>query len=177
MRRLLEAMYSLSAALAALSLLAIFLVMMAQVVMREMQMQFPGADDVSAYLCVSATFFALARTFKNGELIRVGIFINHFRPRLRRLTEIGVLSLAGLLVGAIAWFTLQDVLFSYEIEEVAQGTVPFPTWVPKLAMPVGAAILLVAIIDELVRVIRHEMPTYVKAALDRAASGDFSAEV
>lgn len=177
LRKALDALYTLAAWLAALSLLGIFLLMMAQVGMREMQLQLPGADDIGAYLCVSTTFFALARTFKNGELIRVGIFIDRANPVLRRIIEIGVLAAAALVVGAITWFTLQDVLFSIEIEEVAQGSVAFPTWIPKAAMPLGAGILLIAIVEELVRVIAHQTPAYVQAAADRAARGDFSAEV
>lgn len=177
LRRALDALYTLAAWLAALSLASIFLLMMVQVAMREMRLLLPGADDVIAYLCVSTTFFALARTFKNGELIRVGIFIDRAGPALRRLIEIGVLCIAAMVVGAITWFTFQDVMFSIEIEEVAQGSVAFPTWIPKAAMPLGAGILLIAVIDELARVIARESPAYVQAAADRAARGDFSAEV
>lgn len=176
-RKALDALYSLSAGLAALSLLLIFVIMMTQVVMRELEMQFPGADDLSSYLCVATTFFALARTFKNGELIRVGIFLERVPVGLRRGVEVVILLLASAIMAAITWFTLQDVLFSIEIEEVAQGTVPFLTWIPKSAMPLGAGILLVAIIDELVCVLAGESPAYVQAAADRAARGDFSAEV
>jgi TRAP-type C4-dicarboxylate transport system permease small subunit len=91
--------------------------------------------------------------------------------------EVIVLLMAAIAVGTIVWFTLNDVLFSVEIEEVAQGTVAFPLWIPKLAMPIGAGILLIAIADELIRVLVGEVPSYVAAAADRAARGDFSAEV
>lgn len=177
LRRLLDGLYAISAGLAALSLLGIFLVMMAQVALREMQRQLPGADDISAYLCVATTFFALAATFRRGELIRVGMVLDRLGLGARRVAEALVLALAGVIVGAIAWFTWQDMLFSLEIEEVAQGTVAFPLWVPKLAMPVGAGLLLVAILDELAAVLRGAKPGYVLAAEARAAAGDFSAEV
>ncbi len=177
LRRALDGLYDISAGLAALSLLSIFLVMMAQVALREMNIQLAGADDLSAYLCVATTFFALARTFKNGEMIRVGLAIDKLAPRARRLAEIIVLLMAAIAVGTIVWFTLNDVLFSLEIEEVAQGTVAFPLWIPKLAMPIGAGILLIAILDELIRVLVGEVPAYAAAAADRAARGDFSAEV
>ena len=177
LRRLLDGLYAVSAGLAALSLLGIFLVMMAQVALREMQRQLPGADDISAYLCVATTFFALAATFRRGELIRVGMVLDRLGPGPRRVAEALVLALAGVIVGAIAWFTWQDMLFSLEIEEVAQGTVAFPLWVPKLAMPIGAGLLLVAILDELAAVLRGAKPGYVLAAEARAAAGDFSAEV
>ena len=177
LRRALDLLYSLAAGLAALSLLGIFLMMMAQVVMRELRLQLSGADDITAYLCVSTTFFALAATFKRGELIRVGMLIEKLGPGARRAMEALVLALAALIVSYIVWWTAQDVLFSWEIEEVAQGTVPFLVWIPKLAMPLGAGLLLVAILDELARVAAGLKPTYVQAAEDRAASGDFSAEV
>ncbi|GGC38765.1 membrane protein [Siccirubricoccus deserti] len=177
MRRCLDALYAAGAGLAALSLLSIFGVMMAQVVLREMRMQLPAADDVSAYLCVATTFFALAATFRRGELIRVGMLVNRLPSGVRRWAEAGVLLLAAVLLAYITWWTFQDMLFSYEIEEVAQGTVPIPLWIPKIAMPAGSALLLIAVLDELVAVLRGAKPGYVAAAEERAAAGDFSAEV
>ncbi|WP_439550759.1 TRAP transporter small permease [Falsiroseomonas sp.] len=176
-RRVLDATYSLAAGVAALALLGIFCVMIAQMGLREVGMQVPGSDDLSAYLCVATTFFALAATFKRGELIRVGMGIEKLSPPVRRVAEILALLIAAAVVAYITWWTAQDVMFSWEIEEVAQGTVPFLIWIPKLAMPIGAGLLLVAIIDELVIVLGGAKPTYVVAAEDRAARGDFSAEV
>jgi TRAP-type C4-dicarboxylate transport system permease small subunit len=75
-RRTLDLLYGAAAALAALSLLGIFLLMMAQMAAREIGVQVPGTDDLAAYLCVATTFFALAATFKRGELIRVGMGID-----------------------------------------------------------------------------------------------------
>ncbi len=177
MRRFLDGLYALSAGLAALSLLSIFLVMMAQVAMREMNRQLPGADDVSAYLCVATTFFALAATFKRGELIRVGMVIDRLSPGARRVQEMLVLALAAGILGYVVWWTFQDMLFSLEIEEVAQGTVPFPLWIPKIAVPAGSGLLLIAILDEFCTVWGGRKPGYVTAAEERAAAGDFSAEV
>jgi len=176
-RRVLDALYAAGAGLAALSLLSIFCVMLAQVVLREMQMQFPAADDVSAYLCVSTTFFALAATFKRGELIRVGMLLDKLAPPTRRRAEAAVLLLAAALLAYITRWTFSDMMFSWEIEEVAQGTVPITLWIPKIAMHAGSGLLLVAVLDELVRVLRGEKPSYVAAAEERAAAGDFSAEV
>jgi TRAP-type C4-dicarboxylate transport system permease small subunit len=178
LRRVLDALYAAGAALAALALLSIFLVMMAQAALREMRMQLPAADDVTAYLCVAATFFALAATFRRGELIRVGMVLDRLRPGPRRAMEALVLALAAAVVAYVTWWTLQDMLFSLEIEEVAQGTVPIPLWIPKTAIPAGAGLLLVAILDELVAVaLRGARPSYVVAAEERMRAGDFSAEV
>ena len=176
-RRALDAAYAAAAGLAALSLLLIFLVMMGQMGLRALGLQLPAADDVSAYLCVSTTFFALAATFKRGELIRVGMALDRLGPAARRVAELAALALAAAMVGYIVFWTAQDAHFSWEIEEMSQGTVAIPIWIPKLAIPLGAGLLLVAVLDELLSVLRGARPAYVVAAEERAASGDFSAEV
>lgn len=176
-RRALDALYWFSAAIAAACLFGIFAIMMIQVALRGLNKPFPGADDLTAYLCVGSAFFALAYTFRRGELIRVGLFIERLGPGMRRAFEIFSLGLAAILVGYLVYWTGNDVAFSYEIEDMAQGSVPFLLWIPKLAMPVGAGVLLIAILDELVTVLRGFKPNYVVAAEDRAARGDFSAEV
>ena len=177
MRRFLDALYSAGAGLAALSLFGIFSVMMGQVVMRQLQVQLPATDDISAYLCVATTFFALAATFKRGEVIRVGVLLTRLGRGPRRVAETLALIMATLLMGYVTFWTAQDTLFSWQIEEVAQGTVAIPLWIPKLAMPLGSGLLLVAIIDELIAVLRGATPSYVVAAEARSAAGDFSAEV
>ena len=100
-RRVLDAAYAAAAGLAAVSLLLIFLVMMAQMGLRQFGVQLPAADDVSAYLCVSTTFFALAATFKRGELIRVGMALDRLGPGARRVAEAAALALA-----AVSWAAL-----------------------------------------------------------------------
>jgi TRAP-type C4-dicarboxylate transport system permease small subunit len=87
------------------------------------------------------------------------------------------LTLAAALMAYVTWWTAQDMLFSWEIEEVAQGTVPIPLWIPKLVVPLGSGLLLVAILDEMATVLRGAKPSYVVAAEERSAAGDFSAEV
>jgi TRAP-type C4-dicarboxylate transport system permease small subunit len=177
LRRALDGLYWTSAALAALCLFGIFAIMMAQVGMRMAGIPFPGADDLTAFLCVGSAFFALAYTFKRGELIRVGLAIERLGPRGRRIAEGFVLAMAAVIVGYIVYWTANDVAFSHQIEDRAQGSVAFLLWIPKLAMPLGAGVLLVAILDECVAVLRGQKPGYVLAAEDRAARGDFSAEV
>jgi TRAP-type C4-dicarboxylate transport system permease small subunit len=88
-----------------------------------------------------------------------------------------VLSLAALLMGYVTWWTFNDMLFSWQIEEVAQGTLAIPLWVPKIAVPAGSGLLLIAILDELVLTLGGALPTYVVEAKKRAAAGDYKAEV
>lgn len=173
LRRALDALYLASGALAATALFGIFAVMIAQVGLRLFSIQFPGATDLTGYLCVAAAFLGLAWTFRRGELIRVGLLIERVPARVRRWMELAVLTLAAVLVAYILRWTFEDMMFSLEINEVAQGTVPWPLWVPKLPLVIGVAILLVAVLDEWVRVLRGSQPSYAAAAEARRARRDF----
>lgn len=174
MRRALDALYALSGVLAAIALLGIFLVMMAQMILRQFAIQFPGATDLTGYLCVATAFLGLAWTFRQGELIRVGLLVENLGPAPRRMLELFALTLAAVMVGYIVWWTWHDAMFSLEIEEVAQGSVAFLLWIPKLAIPIGAGILLISILDEWVAVLRRRKPSYVQAAEARAAVHDYT---
>ena len=98
-------------------------------------------------------------------------------PARRRATETAVLALAAVVIVCVTWWVLQDMLLSWEVEEVAQGTIAIPLWIPKLAMPTGAGLLLVVVMDELATTLRGAKATYVVTAERRAAAGEFAAEV
>ena len=63
------------------------------------------------------------------------------------------------------------------LNEVAQGLIKIPIWIPQLSFALGVLILLVAVLDELVAVLRNETPAYQIAEDERRASGDFSESV
>ena len=87
MRRFLTGLYDASGALAALCLVGIFLVMLAQSFGREAGILFRGADDIVAWLCAATTFLALGHTFRHGELVRVGLWLEQLGERGRRRAE------------------------------------------------------------------------------------------
>lgn len=177
LRQTLTYLYTAAAALAAAALFFIFFIMMAQIVSRLMGFYLPGADDICGNLCIATTFFALAATFRRGELIRVSLLHQFLGQSVKHWLEAFVLAAAAVIVAYISYWTLQSALFSYEIEEVAQGNLPILIWVPKAAMPLGSFLLLIAIVDEFISVVRGYEPIYVTAARERQAAGDFSAEV
>ncbi|HEV8097028.1 MAG TPA: TRAP transporter small permease [Burkholderiales bacterium] len=174
MRRFLDRLYAGSGALAAICLAGIFVLMMAQAVGREFGLLIRFADDLTAWLCAASAFFALGHTFRHGELVRVGLFIDMLGPGKRRLAEIVALSITALFVLYMAWAVVRFVYDSWRFHEVAQGLVKIPIWIPQLCFVLGVLIFLVAILDELVVVVRGEKPAYQRAEDDRRARGDFS---
>ena len=174
MRRFLDRLYWASGALAAVCLASICVLMLAQAVGREFGLLIRAADDITSWLCAASAFFALGHTFRHGELVRVGLFIDMLKPRARRAAEIVALSVTGLFVGYMAWAVTKFVYESWKFKEVAQGLVKIPIWIPQLCFVLGVLIFLVAIVDELVLVARNKKPAYQVADEDRRARGDFS---
>ncbi len=170
---MLNRLYGLCGALAALSIVAIFLLMMAQSVLRIADRQIRGADDLTAWLCAAAAFLGLAATFRNGEHVRVGMWLEGRSARLRRLVEIACLSAALIFVGYVGWAGLRYIWGSYQMRELAQGLLPIPVWIPQLSFVLGISVFWLGIAEQLLKVIRGHKPDYQQAQEDRAARGEF----
>lgn len=174
MRRFLDRLYAASGAFAAVCLASIALVMLAQAGMREFGLLLRGADDIVAWLCAAAAFLALGHTFRRGELVRVGLLLEQLPARPRRAAEIAALGITLLFVGYMAWAVISFVHDSWKFNEVAQGLIRIPIWIPQLSAVVGVGILLVAVLDEFVVLLRGGTPAYQIAEDERRASKDFS---
>jgi TRAP-type C4-dicarboxylate transport system permease small subunit len=174
LRRSLNRLYDASGALAALCLVGIFVVMLAQSFGREAGILVRGADDIVAWLCAATAFLALGHTFRHGELVRVGLWIDKLGARGRWLAELFSLGLTSAFVGYMLWAVVRFVYESWKFNEVAQGLIKVPIWIPQLCFVAGIGIFFVAVLDELVRVLRKEKPTYQLAEEARRAAGDFS---
>ena len=66
---------------------------------------------------------------------------------------------------------------SWDFNDIANGMIAIPLWIPQSSFAVGALLLLVAMIDELVTVLRGGTPSYVRAVEERHARGDFSEDM
>jgi TRAP-type C4-dicarboxylate transport system permease small subunit len=75
------------------------------------------------------------------------------------------------------WAVARFVYESWKFNEVAQGLIRIPIWIPQLCFVVGVVIFLIAVLDELVRVLKKQKPTYQLAEESRRATGDFSETV
>jgi len=61
--------------------------MLGQAIGRSFGILFRGADDITGWLTAAAAFFALGHTFRHGELVRVGIWLDYMGPRARWAAE------------------------------------------------------------------------------------------
>ena len=112
-----------------------------------------SADEFAGYAMLASAFLALASTFGRGEHIRVTLFLQRLQGTPRRLAEIWCLGLATLLSGYLAWFSVKLCWQSYEINDLSTGLIAIPLWIPQVGMALGAAVLFIAVVDQLVMVV------------------------
>ena len=151
--------------------------MLAQALGREARILVRGADDMVAWLCAASAFLALGYTFRHGELVRVGLWIDKLKGRARWLAELFALGLTALFVSYMLWAVTRFVYESWQFNEMAQGLMRIPIWIPQLSFVLGAAIFLVAVLDELYAVLRGRKPAYQAAEEARRLAGDYSETV
>jgi TRAP-type C4-dicarboxylate transport system permease small subunit len=159
-RTLLDRLYLLSGYLAALFIVAIFVLMMLLSAGRPLGLNIPAGDDFISWCMAATAFLGLAHTFKQGEMIRVGLLIDRFSGRARRAAEIGALIIGVGFVGFFAWHGVAMTYDSWRFNDMAQGVVAVPLWIPQLGYAGGLVILLIAFVDEFVHVLTGHAPRY-----------------
>jgi TRAP-type C4-dicarboxylate transport system permease small subunit len=60
---------------------------------------------------------------------------------------------------------------------MANGLIAIPLWIPQSSFVIGALLLFVAVLDELVLVLRGGTPSYVTATEERHRRGDFTEDI
>jgi TRAP-type C4-dicarboxylate transport system permease small subunit len=177
MRKFLDAVYLWAGYVAALMVVAIAVLMVGQSVLREFRVATGAVNDVVSWCCAAAAFLAMAHAFKHGDFVRVTLTMEHLSPRWQRRFELGALLVGSAAVGYLAWWACRFTYESWEFNDLAQGLLPLPLWIPQSSFAVGSVLLFVAVLDELVIVLRGGRPSYVVAVEQRHAQGDFSSDV
>src|SRR2546427_9399475 len=153
------------------------MLMLAQSFGREAGILIRGAEDIVAWLCAASAFFALGHTFRHGELVRVGLWLDMLGARRRWIAELFSLATTALFVVYMLWGISRFVYDSWQFKEVAQGLIRIPIWIPQLSFLLGVMIFFIAVMDELMAVIKKQKPAYQLAEEARRAAGDFSETV
>jgi TRAP-type C4-dicarboxylate transport system permease small subunit len=177
MLRTLDFIYRISLWLSALCLVAIALLVGAQIVGRLLDgalslLHLPrtnfiilSLNEICGFLLGAATFLALAGTLKAGAHIRVTMVLSALNERARRYLELWAFAFGGAVSAYMTWHLVSFAWVSFKFHDVAPGIVRVPLWYPQAAMALGALVLTVALIDEWICVLRRGAPS-LRAAED-----------
>jgi TRAP-type C4-dicarboxylate transport system permease small subunit len=153
-RALLDGLYRVSGVVAAIFLALIAALVLIQIVGRMLGVLVPSTDDIAGFFLIGTSFLALAHTLKANAHVRVELVLHRLAPGARRMTELAALAIAALIIGYFAYFAIELAWLSWRFGDMSQGIVAIPLWIPQCVMALGLIILAVALVDELVLVLR-----------------------
>ena len=162
LRKSLDGLYLLSGWLAGLFLIAIFLIMLALSAGRPLGIDVPAGDDFASWCMAATAFLGLAHTFRHGEMIRVGLLIERIKGPMRQLMEVTALAIGTAAAVYFAWYAVDMTRTSFRFNDLSQGVIAVPLWIPQLGFCGGLSILAIAFVDELLHVLFGGVPRYEK---------------
>ena len=161
MRKLLDKLYLGSGMLAGLFIILITLMILAQIIGRWFNIIIPSTEDFAGFFLAAATFLALAYTFRMGGHIRVTILVHLLKGKLQRFALALALFVFIIMIAYGVYYTGAFTYESWSFHELSQGYIPVPLWIPQLGMVIGLSIFLIALIDDLILVLRGDTPSFV----------------
>ena len=160
--KFLDRLFTWSGYLAGIFLVAIAVLITAQIVARLIGQQIPSADEFAGYCLAASSFLGLAYSFRSGSHIRVTLLADRLGARSQRVLLLLVLLFSVVMIAIWAFNSLSLVWESYGFKEVSTGILKYPLWIPQLSMGVGVSLFCLAVLEDLVNVLRGKEPNFQK---------------
>ncbi len=159
MRIILDRLYKLSGLVAALFMVLIALTIIAQICGRFVGIAI-DSTETAGFSMAGMTFFGLAYTFRQGEHIRVTLFLRLSSGRTKRFLDLFAVGFCAIFMGYLTYWAFDFVYFSHKFDEISQGLLAIPFWIPRLSMALGSLIFLIALVDEFLSLCRGNVASY-----------------
>ncbi|MGJ8546337.1 MAG: TRAP transporter small permease [Sulfitobacter sp.] len=152
-RRFLDFLYGAAGVLAALCLISILALIVAQMVARWTGAVLPGAPNYAGYAMAGASFLAFANALNRGAHIRVSVLLNAVSAKARHMLEIWCFGLAAVIAWYFTYYAYWFVYWSWKFNELSQGQDAVRLWIPQSVMVIGGGMLAIALTDNLLHVL------------------------
>ncbi len=161
---ILDKIYSVSSGLAAVCTALIGLLILSEIILRFFGTTIPGVIEIVVFCMVSSVFLALAQTLRKNEHIRITVLIGRLPIGIRRWFELWCLSVSAVFFGSLAYYTIFMAYESFIYNEMSDGVIGIPLWIPQLLMFWGVTLITIAFIENMVKTLKGGMPIYVTDA-------------
>lgn len=174
MRRCLDLLYKASCWFGACCIGAICLLVVCQVMLNltdristlltgsAIGLTIPSYADFTGFLLAAASFMSLAYSLREGAHIRVSLIVGRLPEKLHRPVDIWC-TLFGLFISLyFSWYTAKLTHESFTYHDLSPGMIAVPIWIPQMTLLLGLIVLSIALMDELVTVLRGNAPSYVE---------------
>jgi TRAP-type C4-dicarboxylate transport system permease small subunit len=160
MRKILNGCYTACGVVSGLALVGIVVFVLIQIVARPLGLVVSWSAEFAGYAMAASSFMGLAYTLNTGGHIRVNLLADRLPTSWQRWLERLCLLMASGIVGFFAWYCVAMTYDSYQFNEMGQGIIAVPLWMPQLWMALGVACLWLALVDNLITHLMNETTQY-----------------
>jgi len=128
------------------------ILMMGQTVLDVLMSNFYGApiegnlEVISVYHMVLVVFLSLAFVELRHEHISADLFVRLMPKALQRISYVFSSMVAIIFFAALTYQTALDALKAWQQDEIVMGSIYLIVWPAKIALPVGFAAILLALV-------------------------------
>lgn len=138
-----------------MAIAAMMVISTADVLMRKgFHSPIRGSYEFVSLLFVAVVFLGLAYTQSTNEHIQIGVLYDRLPLRVRRPILGLVLGLSLFIFGIITWYSAITAVWAWQTGDTILGAMQVLTWPSRVFVPVGAGLLSLRLLVQLVRLAR-----------------------
>lgn len=108
---------------------------------------FDGTEEFAGYFLVAIIFLSMPICLRDGSLLRVDFIIERFSAWTQHRLQLVFDILSTVFTSVLLWQLIRLTLSTYNRGMVSSTSMQTPLWIPQLIMPIGAAMLLIALLE------------------------------
>jgi TRAP-type C4-dicarboxylate transport system permease small subunit len=113
----------------------------------------PASLEMSQLFEPHVVFLPMAFALATSSHVRVSLFTQHLRGRIRKAVEIFDFSIAMIFFGLFFYWGWQHFWASFKINEIMLASIKLYWWTGKLAMPLGLLLITIECLYQMVVII------------------------
>jgi len=150
----LKKLYVASGMLSGAFMVLICVLVLTQIAARLVGSMVPSSDEFAGYAMAASGFLGLPYALQRGAHIRVALLFKFLSPRGNYWIEVFSTAVGVLICAYLAWYCALFTMESYQFHDVSTGMLALPMWIPQVGMALGTLILVIAMLDRLVAMLR-----------------------
>lgn len=124
----------------------------ATLVLRPFGILVPSTEEITTFLMVGMAFFGSVSAYVASAHVRVDTLHRRLGPRTRRAVETISHCLGAALCAAVAWHAGALALTAWRFNDVSDGLLAIPMWIPLAALPASMALMALFLLRDAARI-------------------------
>ena len=146
----LRILYRLSGYIAAVFLILVATFILTGIASRIFGFYIRGLAEYSGYSMAASSFLALAYTFGEKGHIRITLFLEKSKEKIRKLLELWCLFVASFFSGFLSYYFIKMLIISIQFGERSEGADEIYIWIPQLSVAIGSTVFFVCVLHNFI---------------------------